>query len=203
MLYCHDKTTFLTLSYTLLLTPPPPHLSLMQIGYDPSSRNPTTGRTLLHVAACGDKFACSAARKLLRKLATHEALSAKDKKGDTALLVAVKHGRVVMAHALRNIGASVEVADKAGMTPLLIAAGSAAFNAKKGHEAFMALATQMQLEKCRPSDGYTALHIAIAEDNHNLARLLTLPQQEGRYIALASLSPIWFASHYERLSVIL
>ena len=171
------------------LTPPPAHHPLPAHrllstgGVDTCRVDRRSGRTLLHLAACGDHLAAAQGIGVLRVLASKAALSAVDKRGDTPLLLAVRRNRFAMAGALRQLGAGISVVDRRGLTPLLVAARSETFD-RRGHACFLMLAgTEVALEARRPEDKATALHVAVEHDNCNLARVLTLPPQQGRTLS--------------------
>ncbi len=93
--------------------------TLLELGADPNAAGPTGG-TALHAAANGPdgSFSQESVNLLIAAKAN---VNARDRDGRTPAHEAVQHGRVRMLEALAKAGASFDVPDADGMTPIGLA----------------------------------------------------------------------------------
>ena len=135
---------------------------LAQKGFVEGLRGNLTNE-LIQAATSGDFNKVS---KILDSKAIKSDVNAKDKNGDTALILAANNGKVEVVEKLLGKGADVNLADKNGNTALIWAANNGKVEVV---EKLLAKGADVNLAN---KDGYTALMLAASNGKVEVVKLL-------------------------------
>lgn len=150
---------------------------LLRYGADPNAVDPRGQTALMWLAKTFTYVAEEKAEALIKAGAS---LEARDRDGETALILAASKGRTSVVQALLDHGANIEARDHRGRTPLLAAADwyagiEGGQNLPSSGEALPILLASGAAVNARDRNGMTALHLVARNYNRedDLKRLLS------------------------------